>query len=53
MNAGDSLFRFGDYHVFPTANNLFNIYHVIGLEAELMIADFLSLADAIKYLKNA
>ena len=49
MNAGDSVFKFGDYEIFPDAM-LYNIYHVNGLHAELMVSGFLTLADAIEYL---
>lgn len=51
MNAGDSLFKFGSYEIFPV-NDMFDIYHIEGLRAELMAADFLTLAEAIKYLRN-
>ena len=49
MNAGDSVFKSGNYEIFPD-NTLFAIYHITGLNAELMIDGFLSLADAIDYL---
>lgn len=49
MNAGDSVFKSGNYEIFPD-NTLFAIYHITGLNAELMIDGFLSLAEAIEYL---
>jgi len=49
MNVGDSVFKSGDYEIFPD-NMLFAIYHINGLSAELMIDGFLSLAEAIEYL---
>jgi hypothetical protein len=49
MNAGDSVFKSGNYEIFPD-DSLFSIYHIAGLEAELMVGDFLSLDAAIDYL---
>ena len=53
MNAGGWVFKAGNYEIFPAKNSmLFNIYHVEGLQAELMIGGFKSLAEAIEYLRH-
>ena len=53
MNAGSWVFKDGKYEIFPVENSmLFNIYHVEGLQAELMIGGFKSLAEAIEYLRH-
>ena len=49
MNAGGSVFKAGRYEIFAD-NMLYNIYHINGLQAELMVGDFFSLAEAIDYL---
>ena len=49
MNVGDSVFKAGRYEIFAN-DMLFNIYHVTGRQAELMVGDFFSLAEAIEYL---
>jgi len=49
MNAGDSVFKAGDYEIFPD-DMLFNIYYIKGMNAELMVGGFFSLAEAIDYL---
>ena len=53
MNTNSSLFKAGKYKIFRAENSmLFNIYHVEGLQAELMIGGFKSLAEAIEYLRH-
>jgi hypothetical protein len=49
MNASDSVFKSGNYEIFPDAM-LFNIYYIQGMEAEFMVGGFFSLAEAIDYL---
>lgn len=49
MNAGDSVFKAGDYEIFPDCA-LFNIYYINNMTAELMVGGFDTLADAIEYL---
>ena len=49
MNAGDSVFKSGNYEIFPDGV-LFAIYFVDGLNAELMVGGFISNAEAIDYL---
>ena len=51
MNADDSVYKFGNYEIFPDGM-LFDIYYIKGMKAEPMVGGFLSLAEAIKYLKN-
>ena len=51
MNPINRIFKCGDYQVFSIPETAtFNIYHVIDVNMELMASDFLSLADAIKYI---
>ena len=49
MNASDSVFKAGDYEIFPDGM-LFDIYYIDGMKAELMVGGFFSLAEAIEYL---
>jgi hypothetical protein len=49
MRVGGYVFKSGEYEIF-TDNMLYNIYHINGLRAELMVGGFLSLAEAIDYL---
>ena len=53
MNPVNCLFKFGNYQVFRLPETrTFNIYYVVDVQMELMVPDFSSLADAIKFLRN-
>ena len=51
MNRANSLFKYGEFQVFiMPETKTFNIYHVVGVNMELMAAGFSSLADAMEYI---
>lgn len=53
MSPANCLFKYGSYQVFRLPETrTFNIYHVIGTQMELMVADFTTLAEAIKFIRN-